>query len=188
MFAVIIFFFISFSSFGQLTKGSWLVGGRGSILSSKEIITAPNLRLTTDQLQVNVSAHIGYFIADRFAIGLGQSFAKYKSVVENGGNSNENRIEVGPFARFYLLQMDKQYNLLVDIDYQYGLYWFTPTKGNINTFSAAAGPVIFFNSSVGLEFLVGYYSRTEVKRQNGDFHYQQRGIQTRIGLIIHLEK
>jgi hypothetical protein len=68
------------------------------------------------------------------------------------------------------------------------LYWFTPTKGSINTFSASAGPVIYFNSSVGMEFLLGYYSRKEVIQQNGDIINHQKGFQIGIGFQIHLEK
>jgi len=178
-----------FSAQAQLTKATWLVGGTGNFLSSKNTYTSPDYFSSSDRIDVNVSPNIGYFIADKFAVGLRPNFSKSKGVVDGsgGGNTNENRLEFGPFVRYYFLQTDKQYNILTDLSYQYGLYWFTPTKGNINTLSASAGTVVFFNSSVGLEFLLGYYSRKEIKQQNPDFVTDKKGFQMGVGFQIHLE-
>ena len=77
---------------------------------------------------------------------------------------------------------------MTEINYQYGLYSFKPTKGNSNTFNALVGPVIYLNTSVGLEFLVGYYSTTETIKQIGEITTKQNGFQFSIGFQIHLEK
>jgi hypothetical protein len=181
---------LTFQSFGQLTKGNWLVGGTGNFLTSKNTYTSPTYSSTSERIDINISPNVGYFIIDKLAAGLRSSFSKYKEQVNGagGGYSNLNRFEFGPFMRYYFLSAEKQYNILSDINYQYGLYWFTPTKGSINTFSASAGPVIYFNSSVGMEFLLGYYSRKEVIQQNGDIINHQKGFQIGIGFQIHLEK
>jgi len=178
----------SFTSYGQLTKGNWLVGGTGNFLSSKNIYTSPTFSSSSDRIDIKISPNIGYFIIDKFAVGLRPSFSKYKEQVTNGGYSNINRFEFGPFARYYFLDVEKQFNILTDLSYQYGIYRFRTTKGNINTFSASAGTVIFFNSSVGLEFLAGYYNRKEVIQQNGDIVTNQKGFQVSLGFQIHLEK
>lgn len=175
---------------GQIIKDNWLVGGTGTFLSSKNTYTSPTYSSSSDRLDIKISPSIGYFIADKFASGLRVSFSKYKEEVNgsSGLNTNVNRFEFGPFVRYYFLKTDNQYNILTDLSYQYGLYRFKPTKGNINTFSLAAGPVIYFNSVVGLEFLLGYYNRKEVIKQNGDNTNKQSGFQVNIGLQIHLEK
>lgn len=181
-----------FSAHAQLTKGNWLVGGTGNFLSSKNTYTSPTYSSSSDRVDIKISPNIGYFITDKFAVGLRPSFSKYKEQVDGAGGltANISRFEFGPFARYYFLQSDKQYNILMDVSYQYGIYYNKPTKGNINTLSASAGTVIFFNSSVGLEFLLGYYSRKEVLplTTNGENTTDQKGFQIGIGFQIHLEK
>ncbi|HEU5164212.1 MAG TPA: hypothetical protein VFU29_01660 [Chitinophagaceae bacterium] len=179
------------SAHAQLTKGNWLVGGTGNFLASKNSYSTPTSSSSSDRIDIKISPAVGYFVVDKLSIGLRPSFSKYKDVVDGTGgniNSNINRFEIGPFLRYYFLEADKQYNILADFGYQYGFYWFKPTKGSINTFSANAGTVIFFNTVVGGEFLVGYYQRKEVIKQNGDFITNQKGLQISLGFQIHLEK
>ncbi len=181
-----------FSAQAQLTKGNWLVGGTGNFLLSKNSYSSPTYSSSSDRIDLKVSPNIGYFIGDKFGVGLRPSFSKYKEQGNGAGGltSNVSRFEFGPFVRYYFLQADKQYNILADVSYQYGIYYSKPTKGNINTFSASAGTVVFFNSSVGLEFLVGYYSRKEVMPLTtiGENVTDQKGFQIAIGFQIHLEK
>ncbi len=190
---IILSFFAStllFYANAQLTKGNWLVGGSGSFLSSKNSYSSSNFNSTSDRIDIMVSPNIGFFFIDKLGVGLRPSFSKYKEEVNGPGGltSNVSRFEFGPFLKYYFLKIDKSFNLLADLSYQYGLFSSKPTTGNINKFSASAGPVIFFNSSVGLEFLVGYYQRKEVIKQNGDITTNQKGIQVNIGFQIHLEK
>ncbi len=49
-----------------------------------------------------------------------------------------------------------------------------------------AGPVIFFNTSVGLEFLLGYSSSIEDIKDR--YKNSIQGFQIGIGFQIHLEK
>jgi hypothetical protein len=57
-----------------------------------------------------------------------------------------------------------------------------PTEHD-GTFFINAGPVIFLNSSVGVEFTIGY-SSTHIKGNNDNNNVFQTGI----GFQIHLEK
>lgn len=186
----IISIIFSTASFGQLTKGNWLVGGTASFFSSDNLASSPSNTVTSNSINIAVSPNIGYFITDKFAAGLGLSYTKYKAQLDGSGglNTNTNRFRVGPFARYYFLNADNKFNILADASYQYGLYWFTPTKGSSNTLSLNAGTVVYFNSSVGLEFLLGYYNTKETIQQGGDNISQQKGFQVNIGFQIHLEK
>ncbi len=57
---------------------------------------------------------------------------------------------------------------------------------NDDKFSIMAGPEIFFNSSVGMEFLLGYsYSKEDVEQANKEV---RKGFQIGIGFQIHLQK
>lgn len=181
----------TFTSFAQLTQGNWLAGGTGNFLTSKYSYSSPTYTSSSDRVEIDISANIGYFIIDKLALGLKPGYSKFKDVVDGSAgniNSNQNRIYFGPFGRYYFLKADKQFNILTDVSYQYGLYWFTPTKGNSNTFSASAGTVVFFNTSVGLELLLGYYSRKEVIKEPDNISTNQKGFQMSVGFQIHLEK
>lgn len=187
------FVFLVINASAQLDKGVWLVGGTGSLLASKVEYTIPAMSYVynADRLNISVSPNIGYFIVDKFALGLKTNYTKSKEQGNGlgGGYSNENRFSLGPFARYYFLNKDKQYNILSELSYQYGFYWFKPNKGNSNTFNIAAGSAVYFNSSVGLEFLVGYYSTKETIRVNADKNIsKQNGMQVSIGFQIHLQK
>ena len=67
--------------------------------------------------------------------------------------------------------------------------WFyggADNKGHLTTYSAFAGPVLFFNPSVGIETLMGYsYNKEETKAGIEDV---RKGFQTSIGFQIHLQK
>ena len=187
------FFLLLFTnlSYGQLDKGVFLVGGTGNLLSSKYEYTSTTLSFSSDRLNIGVAPNIGYFVADKLALGLRLNYSKNKEKVNGTGSgifTNVNRYSVGPSLRYYFLDKESRYNLLTEINYQYGLYRFRTTKGNSNTFNASVGPVIYLNTSVGLEFLVGYYSTTETIKQTDAITTKQNGFQLGIGFQIHLEK
>jgi len=186
---LITFLFFVFTAKSQLDKGVWLVGGTGNLLSSKYEYNSPTLSYTSDRLDIGIAPNVGYFIADKLALGIRLNYTKYKDQVNGagGGYTNVNRFSFGPLARYYVLNKENRYNLLTEVNYQYGLYSFKPTKGNSNTFNALVGPVIYFNTSVGLEFLLGYYSTTETIKQSGDNITKQSGFQISLGFQIHLE-
>ena len=174
-------------SFGQLDKGVYLVGGTGNLLSSKYEYSTPTLSFSSDRLNIGIAPYIGYFVADKLALGLRLNYSKNREKVNSGLFTNVNRYSLGPSLRYYFLDKENRYNLLTEINYQYGLFRFKPTKGNSNTFNALVGPVIYLNTSVGLEFLVGYYSTTETI-ENVPSTSKQNGLQLSIGFQIHLEK
>lgn len=113
------------------------------------------------------------------------SSSKGKVTTTGGLSTNVKRYWIGPFGRYYFLQPDKQVNIVTDISYQYGFFGGI-AKGKLNTFSAMTGPVVYFNSSVGIEFLLGYYSSLADME---DYQKETRkGFQIAIGFQIHLEK
>jgi hypothetical protein len=174
----------------QLTKGNWMAGGTGSFYSTKKKFSSTISNQTLDALRISLSPSLGYFAAEKFAIGVRPSFMKTKSKLTTIGGltTNENRFDIGPFARYYFLQADKPFNLIADVSYQYGFYWFTPTKGSRNTFSASAGTVVFFNSSVGLELLLGYFTQKETINDGIGTINEQQGLQMTVGFQFHLEE
>lgn len=167
----------------QITKGNWLLGGNISF-SSTSLKSEIGQKNTFFILQV--APDIGYFIADKFVAGLKVSISSSGSKAT--GTSvfgTQNDYNFGPFARYYFLSTEKQFNILTEGTYQYGFIGRGQqnTKTSKNTFAIAAGPVIYFNSSVGLEFLIGYSTHKYV-----GFAGSNGTIQLGIGFHVHLEK
>ena len=118
---------------------------------------------------------MGYFINDKFAVGITPLFTYNKTE-----NSNSKiTYGIGPYARYYLLKTEKRVNVLTHIEYSY--------NGNDNTndtsmgFDFKVGPVIFFNSSVALEMTLNYNTNNQ---NSATYNIFSLGL----GLQIHLEK
>jgi hypothetical protein len=179
---------LSISACSQLTKNNWLVGGNGKLFSDNSDYSSASYTYSAKHTQIDVSASVGYFFVDKLAIGFRPTFSSLKAKVTSigGGTTNTRRFWFGPFTRYYFLQEDKQFNLLADLGYQFGFLKSGQEKGNLNTFNACAGPVIYFNNCIGLEFLFGYaYSKEGVKERG---KLVNKGFQTAIGFQIHLGK
>ncbi|MDP1972335.1 MAG: hypothetical protein Q8J87_05135 [Sediminibacterium sp.] len=181
------------TTFGQLTKGHWLVGGSGKFYSYKNEIVSSVSTENGQYTQIDLSPNIGYFLADKFALGIKSTISSIKgdfSTPSGGitGGSSSQRYLFGAFSRYYFLEEAKQTNLLVEASYQAGIIRGTNnTKGNLNNFSISAGPVIYFNPSVGIEFLLGYVTNSE-KYTSQVLSENKKGFQLSIGLQIHLIK
>jgi hypothetical protein len=160
----------------QITKGNWMVGGDASFNNSKvindkdEIIGSGN--------GIRIFPNIGYFLIDKFAVGINGNF--------NYGKTNGSPSSIGygggPFARYYFLKPEKTVNVFAEANYN---YYTSKTQGfdstNGSSYRFKAGPVIYFNSSVGLELTLN--DSTE-KFSN----YTSKYFTVGFGFQIHLEK
>jgi hypothetical protein len=191
LFIIISILSFSFTSIAQLEQGTWLVGGSGSFYAGKNKFSNDVQVSEFDILNVALNPSLGYFLTENLALGLRLGYIKYKSEsVPRGITSNTNRFDFGPFVRYYLLPNDRSFNLLFDAAYKPSLAWFSDTKekGARNMLSLSAGTVVFFNTSVALEFLIGYYKQGEKIPDMIRMHNRERGLQTTIGLQFHLKK
>jgi hypothetical protein len=149
--------------FAQLEKNTWIIGGSGNMSFSNYTYSLGTYYSESKGFDLKLSPNVGYFVADKFAVGLKPFVSWYKTDVTTPGGltANEARKGIGPFIRYYFLDKEKQFNIVADATYQFGFYTSKPQKGNSSIFSFAVGPVIYFNTSVGLEFLIGYNSTKE---------------------------
>ncbi|MDE3145143.1 MAG: hypothetical protein KGL19_13380 [Bacteroidota bacterium] len=175
---IIIASFIFLNADSQITKGNWMVGGSANYSTNNQYsIKSSNLQL---------APKIGYFFWDNFSGGLQLNTILEKSTL-NGSVSKQNSILIGPFMRYYFLNAEKSINFFVEATYSYGINRTTNNSSSNNTkldsYSFLAGPVFYFNSSVGLEFTISYYGNRDIDAQTVN-----NGIQVGIGLQVHLEK
>lgn len=181
---LIVIFAVNSGARAQLEKGNWLVGGNASFSSSKRTYASDTYDDKSKDTNLDISPNIGYFLTDKFAAGLKPGFSWDKSLLASGASSNVSRFEVGPFARYYFLRQDKFLNIFAETFYQHEFIRSKPLKGYSNTFSFNAGPSIYFNKSVGLEFTLGYYSWNQ--NYLGITKWNESAFKMGMGLQIHL--
>lgn len=178
-----LFFFASLFLSGlgnaQITKGNWMVGGSGSFISEKRYSTIDDF--SSKMNRYNLDTGIGYFFINKLATGLKISYEGFSPKFEGANNSS--LYSLGPYARYYFLNPEKNYNLFIESSYLVGAYTNGDFRNNTRAFNVSAGPTIYFNSSVGLEFFVQY---TDFKYKEGDTF--DRRMQIGIGFQIYLEK
>lgn len=192
---IFLFFTLLFSYFfpqAQISKNTWLVGGSGSFRSYKESRYNSGNEYTVGFTDIQLSTTIGYFPIEKFALGLSPSFSYHFGKSPSGSKEfSPTRFMIGPFLRYYFLNIEKGYNVLIDTRYQLGIAkspYGPNDQGNTSNFSIMGGAEIFFNSSVGMEILLGYNRKKEKLGGWLDTENIQKGFQTSIGFQFHLEK
>lgn len=179
------------TAFGQITKGHWLVGGSGRFYSYQNNYQTSTFTSNGKYTQIDLSPTVGYFLADKFSMGLKTTLTSIKgdfTFIGGTGGTDNQRYLFGTFGRYYFLEAEKQTNILVEASYQTGIFTgLDNSKGTLNNFSISTGPVLYFNSSVGIEFLLGYAN--EIENYSRSVRNEKRnGFQFSIGLQIHLIK
>lgn len=170
----------------QLDKKTWLVGGNFSFSASQSTAT-DNIRTNLFQIGPNV----GYFLWDKLAAGIKLDITLqrdgYPTTGAGTGHLLYNHFLYGLFTRYYLLNKEKQVNLFVEGNYAFGSNkasgYYPISDAKISKYSFFAGPVIYLNSNIGVEMVVGYFNYRDAKAGT-----TISGFQTNIGLQIHLMK
>jgi hypothetical protein len=163
----------------QITKGNWIVGGSFSYIRINN--SSPNNALYKESI-LNIKPIFGYFLKDKFALGLRSEFNNVTII--DGNRSSNYRLDFGPFLRYYFFPVNKSVNLFSESAYLLSLWKSDASKwGSNNGFLINVGPAVYLNNIVGLEFTLGYSSQFW-KNNNGSLN----NIRTGIGLQIHLEK
>lgn len=165
-------------SYSQITKRNWMVGGNGTFSSTKSESSSVS---NTTRTYLRIEPNVGYFFIDKLAAGI-KGVIDYERVkFGSTSNSKQTYYSIGPFARYYFLPTDKQANVFSEADYYRSVLH--PGDDASNGYSALLGTVIYFNSSVGLEFTAGYsitnYTKSDIK---------YKIFQLGLGFQIHLEK
>ncbi len=171
---------------GQITKGNWLVGGNFSYSGAK---SKGNDAVNSKTRNIDIVSNVGFFLHDKIAAGikLNTAFSKQKYPQVDGSTNSivQNKYGIGPFLRYYFLNAENRINIFSDVNANYSV---TSNKSNdVRSkeidYSFFAGAVVFLNTSVGMEFLLGYNNSNAV---NADAVGES--IQFKIGFQIHLEK
>lgn len=162
-----------------------MIGGNGTFASNN----GQALGITNKYTEIKLSPNAGYFLLDKLAAGL--KFDLYFYIDRNpslsGATARRSQYIFGPFARYYFLEQNNRVNLFAEANYGYGINRAGNTVSHSTTnfynYSFLAGPVLYFNQSVGIEFTIGYYHFAEIHIDD-----KRNTFQMGLGLQVHLEK
>ena len=168
----------------QLTKGNWLVGGSGSYSADKQVSEGAGINIKSTS--VVITPNVGYFLINKFAVGMNLGFGVNKLRSLNIPTSSITNYYAGPFLKYYLLQEDKLVNLFVYGNYNYGLSR-GKNSGRVDkssgyTYSVSGGPAIFFNNTAALELSIGWYHSRSIEDK-----VYTNSIKLGLGFQIHLD-
>ena len=164
---------------GQLTKGNWMLGGNLSFTSTKynsTYYTPP----TYTNVVLDINPNVAYFVANNFNVGIKTSFNK---LIRASDGSSYTSFRLGPSCRYYFLDNEQRINFLAEAGYRFGLEKGDSGQSSTNMYAGGLGCVAFFNSSVGIEFMVNYISD-----KFNDYDGRNNTIQLALGLQVHLIK
>jgi len=180
---LILSFTISVTAKCQLDKKTWLVGGSASYTNSKFNSGFLGASTNVEQYQFTISPAMGYFLIDKLCTGIVTSFQETGSRAQGTTIwSKYSNFNFGPFVRYYFLKKEKLVNIIAQSYYQFGAEGSTSGL-NKSTLAFSAGPVLYFNSSVGLEFLISHLTY-----RYRNITVSDNKIQFSLGLQVHLQK
>lgn len=172
-------FLIINSTFGQIDKNNWMLGGNLSIHSTQR---PDEFRGTNSSIKLFPS--VGYFFEKNFAAGviLEYRIIGSKNFKFDFGNSGE--LGVGPFTRYYFLKSDQKNNLFLEIFCRYTNNIRFSNKP-LFTYGTSIGHVYFINQSVGIETKLVYQHLREPIIGGAN---KNNSLILMFGLQIHLER
>jgi hypothetical protein len=169
-----------FTAKSQITKGNWMIGGNAEFSRTNNTSTSTAFQKVTT---VNISPAVGYFVIDKFAIGIRPGFEYQYSSTGISGVSNT-LFNIGPYARYYFLPTENRINIFSEAMYILQIAKTANSSfGTTSGFKILAGPVVYLNNVIGIEFTLGYSSQQTLSKDG-----RINKLQTGIGLQIHLEK
>lgn len=180
----LIAFTFSFAGVCQIAKANWMIGGNATFNSTKT--NGGDILASTTQTTVQVSGDVGFFLFDKFVAGLEPFFTSGRSKSGTNYIISQRNYGLGPFVRYYLLSPDNEYvNIFSEATFQFGFLDSRPNGSVLyyNRIATALGCEMFFNTSVGLEFKVGYANLNYAKSAASS-----SSIIAGIGFQFHLEK
>ena len=172
---------LSLSSYGQIEKGNYLLGGTGNLgFSSNEGRSSFN---------IGIRPNVGYFLTDKIALTTSIPLSFYTDKSENW-QSRSVCYGLVPGLRYYFAKKEKS---AFFASTSFGIFQSkskTESESNnpfninksSNTYTSAnlaVGYVYFLNKSIGLETTLGY------NRSNSTHYNAQSAIDVNFGLQIY---
>lgn len=199
---VFLMLLLPLSSFAQINKGNWLLGGLvGGSMSESERISSLTTQ-ETSRRELNVLGQLGYFVAKKLALGLTVQHtysnentllsSSFQGSINQRFDISDNIFAAGPFIRYYLLSPQQKFNLyiqgnLLTGNVRRGSFSYldpsspiTEERHGLLAYNASVAPVYFINKNISIECVLSYSKFEHIESINT--------FSTALGLQIHLGK
>lgn len=180
---ILISFFIGATSFAQINKGQYLVGGNAAFSGYDD-----NGHKSS---QLTIAPNAGYFFINKLAGGLKLNLG-YGSFKISGEKATTSSYGVSPFVRYYILPAANKVNLFAQASYGWNKsrnkYPDYTSRSTFNSYSFAAGPAFFVTPNISVELTAGY-TNSQYKNKNYDnttSKSKEKLFQVGVGFQIHL--
>lgn len=136
--------FLAFSfSYGQIGKGSLLLGGRLGLSND----FAPE----NDILIAGVKPEFGFFLSDKFVLGGRLGIDYYKE-----GDLNAGGLSLAPMLRYYLKNGESPWKWFSEARFSMNFGYGDLNENTVYALAAGLGGNLFLNSEVALEGILQY--------------------------------
>lgn len=155
LFILVALIMVAASATAQTEQGKWMVGGSLGVTFGNTKAQYDGTKLyETKQFSTQLDPHVGYFVTDGLAVGLGIGLTSSTEKYDSDNKDTQNALLVGPFARYYTpvgLFMEASVGLgSVNIIEQYEGEK-DEYKSGVFGWSVGVGYAIFINEHVSLE-------------------------------------
>lgn len=177
---IVVMSFIVMSTYGQVQKGNFLIGGMANLSTSQ----SDGFNFLSGYL----SPSAGIFISNHLALGLGIPYSFYKY---SGGVSQN--VGISPFGRYYFFTKEKS-SLFVPFNVSLSNSIHNTTNSSTNTVysttsgSLGIGYTYFISPSVGIETNLSYYLAKSTNNIMANSTSNSRGIKLFVGFQIYLNR
>jgi outer membrane protein len=185
-----IFAMISVVSYGQFTKGTFMLGGNfGATFNAEKTKNGNTTTVTSHTNTVNMAPTAGYFIMDNLAVGAAVVMYTSKNKSSNGNNSTTSTsASLAPFARYYYHKFYGQGSFQVGSGKTRFVNNGQSSESTYGTtgWSLAAGYAHLLNQYIAVEPQVGYGSVGQ--RFSSTNKLIDSGLFIKIGFQIYFKK
>lgn len=174
----------SLTNYSQITKRNWMLGGNASI-DYGDITQVRENGIDYNYLRLNIKPNIGYFVIDKLALGTSVDFFYSKNYIRNNRDLYLINTKIGPFIRYYFLDVDRNVNIFLDTSYLFEIHQDSDIYNR--TFVSEFGTAFFLTNAVSLEVLLRY-AHWETGIKDTTYNDITDQISVGFGFQIHLER
>mgnify|MGYP004704599487 CR=1 FL=1 len=169
------FLFFYLSTYSQIDKGFWMLGGDASFAYGKN---KSNSIVNGESFNLEISPNVGYFVVDKLALGASLDYYRSRYKTDDLTSSFDN-FWVSPFVRYYFLENEKPMNVFLESSYKFSIL----KENKATAFSVKTGVAVFLNQSTALEISLQY-----LNTNSDNIFVGSNAVLLGFGFQLHLER
>ncbi len=146
---------IAISGFAFASKAQNFGFQKGDVILEGSIGTnvIDNKDTKTKSTNFNFSPKAGYFLSDKFAVGIAPGYGESKNANYLGSTDKTNTLSIGLFGRYYFLEAGKRFKVYTELDLTFSQTG-GETSNGITTIKYDKTNTIGANAGIGANFFI----------------------------------